>query len=34
MESHAKTNYCCGGGGGVFLNERAAKLRRARSGSR
>jgi len=27
MESHAKTNYCCGGGGGVFLNERAAKLR-------
>ncbi len=27
MESHAKTNYCCGGGGGVVLNERAAKLR-------
>jgi len=27
MESHAKTNSCCGGGGGVFLNERAAKLR-------
>lgn len=27
MESHAKTNYCCGGGGGVLLNERAAQLR-------
>jgi Fe-S oxidoreductase len=27
MESHARTNYCCGGGGGVLLNERAAKLR-------
>ncbi|HET7204589.1 MAG TPA: (Fe-S)-binding protein [Steroidobacteraceae bacterium] len=27
MESHAKTNYCCGGGGGVVLNERANKLR-------
>jgi Fe-S oxidoreductase len=28
MESHARTNYCCGGGGGVLLNERAADLRR------
>lgn len=27
MESHARTNYCCGGGGGVVLNERANKLR-------
>jgi Fe-S oxidoreductase len=27
MESHAKTNYCCGGGGGLVLNERANKLR-------
>jgi Fe-S oxidoreductase len=27
MESHAKTNYCCGGGGGQFLIERAAPLR-------
>jgi Fe-S oxidoreductase len=27
MESHARTNFCCGGGGGVLLNERAAKLR-------
>jgi Fe-S oxidoreductase len=27
MESHATTNYCCGGGGGVFLNQRAATLR-------
>lgn len=28
-ESKAKTNYCCGGGGGVFLLERAAPLRAA-----
>lgn len=27
MESHARTNICCGGGGGVMLNERAAHLR-------
>lgn len=27
MESHAKTNYCCGGGGGLVLNERANALR-------
>ena len=27
MESHAKTNYCCGGGGGLVLNERANQLR-------
>ena len=27
MDSHARTNFCCGGGGGVLLNERAAKLR-------
>ncbi len=27
MESHAKTNYCCGGGGGQFLIERAKPLR-------
>jgi Fe-S oxidoreductase len=27
MESHAKTNYCCGGGAGLVLNERANKLR-------
>jgi Fe-S oxidoreductase len=27
MESHAKTNYCCGGGAGLVLNERATKLR-------
>jgi Fe-S oxidoreductase len=27
MESHARTNYCCGGGGGVLLNERAVRLR-------
>jgi Fe-S oxidoreductase len=27
MESHAKTNYCCGGGGGLVLNERATRLR-------
>jgi Fe-S oxidoreductase len=27
MESHARTNYCCGGGGGQFLIERAAPLR-------
>jgi Fe-S oxidoreductase len=27
MESHARTNICCGGGGGVMLNERAARLR-------
>jgi Fe-S oxidoreductase len=28
-ESKAKTNYCCGGGAGVFLLERAAPLRAA-----
>ena len=27
MESHEKTNYCCGGGAGLVLNERADKLR-------
>jgi Fe-S oxidoreductase len=27
MESHGRTNYCCGGGGGQFLIERAAQLR-------
>jgi Fe-S oxidoreductase len=27
MDSHARTNYCCGGGGGQFLIERAAPLR-------
>lgn len=27
MESHARTNLCCGGGGGQFLIERAAPLR-------
>lgn len=27
MESHAKTNYCCGGGGGLVLNQRADELR-------
>jgi Fe-S oxidoreductase len=27
MESHARTNFCCGGGGGQFLIERAAPLR-------
>ena len=27
MESHAKTNYCCGGGAGLVLNERANALR-------
>jgi Fe-S oxidoreductase len=27
MESHGKTNYCCGGGAGVFLIDRAAPLR-------
>lgn len=27
MDSHAKTNYCCGGGGGQFLIDRAAPLR-------
>jgi Fe-S oxidoreductase len=27
MESHAKTNYCCGGGAGLVLNERATQLR-------
>jgi Fe-S oxidoreductase len=31
MESHAKTNYCCGGGGGVVLNERATRLRQGAS---
>lgn len=29
MESHGKMNYCCGGGAGVFLINRAAPLRRA-----
>ena len=28
MESHGRTNYCCGGGGGVFLNASAAQLRK------
>ena len=28
MESHARTNYCCGGGGGQFMIARAAPLRR------
>jgi len=27
MESHGRTNYCCGGGGGQFLIARAAQLR-------
>ena len=27
MESHGRTNYCCGGGGGQFMIERAAPLR-------
>jgi Fe-S oxidoreductase len=27
MESHGRTGYCCGGGGGQFLIERAARLR-------
>ena len=27
MESHGRTNYCCGGGGGQFLIGRAAPLR-------
>jgi len=27
MESHARTGYCCGGGGGQFLIGRAARLR-------
>jgi Fe-S oxidoreductase len=27
MESHARTNYCCGGGAGLVLNERANRLR-------
>lgn len=27
MESHARTNYCCGGGAGLVLNERATSLR-------
>ena len=27
MESHGATNFCCGGGGGVMLIERAAPLR-------
>jgi Fe-S oxidoreductase len=27
MESHAKTNYCCGGGAGLVLNGRATQLR-------
>jgi Fe-S oxidoreductase len=28
MESHGKTQYCCGGGGGVFLIDAAEPLRR------
>lgn len=28
MESHGKTQYCCGGGGGVMLIDRAAPLRK------
>jgi Fe-S oxidoreductase len=28
MESHGKTQYCCGGGGGVFLINAAEPLRR------
>jgi Fe-S oxidoreductase len=28
MESHGKTQYCCGGGGGVMLIERAGQLRK------
>jgi Fe-S oxidoreductase len=28
MESHGKTQYCCGGGAGVMLIERAAPLRK------
>jgi len=27
MESHARTNFCCGGGSGVFMLERTAALR-------
>ena len=27
MESHGRTNYCCGGGGGQFMIRRAAPLR-------
>jgi Fe-S oxidoreductase len=27
MESHEKTNYCCGGGAGIMLNPRADALR-------
>jgi Fe-S oxidoreductase len=27
MESHGRTGYCCGGGGGQFLIERAQRLR-------
>ena len=27
MESHGRTNYCCGGGGGQFMIARAAPLR-------
>lgn len=27
MESHARTNFCCGGGSGVFMLERSAALR-------
>ncbi len=34
MESHGKTQYCCGGGAGVFLIQRAAPLRPRRSISR
>jgi Fe-S oxidoreductase len=32
MESHGRTNLCCGGGGGVILNERAKELRQAAFG--
>ena len=28
MESHGRTQYCCGGGGGVMLIDRAAPLRK------
>jgi len=28
MQSHGKTQYCCGGGGGVFLIDASAPLRR------
>lgn len=29
MESHGRTNLCCGGGGGVYMLKRAERLRRA-----